>query len=232
MPEPLKIVTTVAMQGVIDKLTPEFTKATGLAVAMTFAPPSATVAMIQKGEAADVVIATPEGIDGLIQEGKLAAGSSRPVAKMIMGLAVGLNEPKADISSADKFKAALLAAKSVIHADPATGSPSAAHFLKVCARLGIADAVKRKTITRSGLVAPAVASGEAAMAVQQLAELMLVPGVQVLGPFPDELQNVMPLSAGVHAKSAVAQAAQTMIDLIASPRGKDAVVQSGLLAAN
>ena len=69
-------------------------------------------------------------------------------------------------------------------------------------------------------MAPAVASGEVAMAVQQLAELMLVPGVHVLGPFPDELQNVMPLAAGIHAKSAAPQAARTMIDLIASPRGK------------
>lgn len=227
----LKIVTTVAMQGVIDKLTPEFTKATGLGVEMAFAPPSATVEMIRKGEAADVVIATPDGVDGLVKEGKVAAGTSRPVARMIMGLAVGPNEPKPDISTAEKFKQAVLGAKSLIHADPATGSPSAAHFIKVLTKLGIADEVKRKTIMRSGLVAPAVVAGEAAMAVQQLAELRLVPGVHVLGPFPDELQNVMPLTAGVHAASASAQAAKTMIDLLASPSNKKVVEQAGLLAA-
>jgi molybdate transport system substrate-binding protein len=230
MTEPLKIVTTVAMQGVIDKLTPDFTKATGRGVDMAFAPPSATLALVRKGEPVDLVIATPEGIDELIQESLVTVGSSRPVARMIMGLAVGLNEPKPDIGTAEKFKQALLAAKSVIHADPATGSPSAAHFIKVVTRLGIADEVRRKTTTRSGLVAPAVASGECAMAVQQLAELMLVSGVHVLGPFPDELQNVMPLSAGIHAKSAVPEAAKVMIDLLTSPRGKAAVVQSGLLA--
>jgi molybdate transport system substrate-binding protein len=232
MSQPLKIVTTVAMQGVIDKLTPEFAKATGLGVEMAFAPPSATLELVRKGERADVVIATPEGIDDLTRQGLIAAGSSRPVARMIMGLAVGPNEPKPDISTAEKFKQALLNTKSVIHADPATGSPSAAHFIKVVTRLGIADEVKRKTITRSGLVAPAVASGECAMAVQQLAELMLVSGVQVLGPFPDELQNVMPLAAGIHARSAAPQAAKALIDLITSPRGKAIVEQSGLLAAS
>jgi molybdate transport system substrate-binding protein len=134
-----------------------------------------------------------------------------------MGLAVGMNEPKPDISTAAKFKQALLAAKSIIHADPDTGSPSAAHFLNVVARLGIADEIKRKTIVRAGVVAHAVATGECAMAVQQLAELMLVDGVHVLGSFPAELQNVMPLSAAIHVKSSKSQPAKVLIDLLASP---------------
>jgi molybdate transport system substrate-binding protein len=68
------------------------------------------------------------------------------------------------------------------------------------------------------------------MAVQQLAELKLVPGVQVLGPFPDVLQNIMPLTAAVHAKSAAAQAANAMMDILTSPQAKAAVEKAGLLA--
>ncbi len=131
----------------------------------------------------------------------------------------------------EKFKQALLGATSIIHADPRTGSPSAAHFLKVVGQLGIADEVKRKTTLRAGVVAHAVASGECAMAVQQLAELLLVEGVHVLGPFPDALQNVMPLAAAVHARSKAPQAAKVLIDLLASPRAKGVVEQCGLLAA-
>ena len=111
-----------------------------------------------------------------------------------------MNEPKPAIATPEQFKAALLAAKSIIHADPSTGSPSAAHFLKVVAQLGIADEIARKTTMRSGVVAHAVADGECAMAVQQLAELKLVPGVHVLGPFPEGLQNYLPLAAAVHAQ--------------------------------
>ena len=177
------------------------------------------------------MISTPEAIDSLIREGIVAGRSSRVVACMVMGLAVGMNEPKPDISTAAKFKQALLAAKSIIHANPETGSPSAAHFLKVVARLGIADEIKRKTTVRAGVVAHAVASGECAMAVQQLAELMLVDGIHVLGPFPAELQNVMPLSATVHAKSIKSQPAKVLIDLLASPRAKPVIEECGLLAA-
>lgn len=231
MPEPLKVITTVAMQGVIDRLTPAFTQATGRGIAMVFGPPSAVVKLIREGESADVVISNPEGIEELTRDGKVDGGSRRLVARMIMGLAVGLNEPKPAIGTPEQFKQALLQAKSIIHADPATGSPSAAHFLRIIEKLGIADAIKRKTTLRSGVVAHAVASGECAMAVQQLAELMLVKGVHVLGPFPDALQNVMPLAAAVHAQSAVPQAAKVLIDLMAAPATKDIVERAGLLPA-
>lgn len=231
MSAPLTIVTTVAMQGAIERLAPEFTKATGRGIVLAFGPPSAAVEMVRKGEAADVVVSTPDGIDALARDGLVDGATSRAICRMQMGLAVGLNEPKPGIATPEQFKAALLAAKSIIHADPATGSPSAAHFLKVVARLGIADEIARKTTRRAGVVAHAVASGECAMAVQQLAELMLVPGVHVLGPFPDSLQNYVPLSAAVHAGSGAKPAAKTLIDLLASPAAKPAIVETGLLGA-
>lgn len=231
MAAPLKVITTVAMQGVIDRLTPQFTQASGYGITMAFGPPSAAVKLVRDGESADVVISNPEGIEELVREGKVDGGSRRLVARMIMGLAVGLNEPKPAIDTPEKFKAALLQARSIIHADPATGSPSAAHFLKVVERLGIADEIKRKTTLRAGVVAHAVASGECVMAVQQLAELMLVEGVHVLGPFPDALQNVMPLAAAVHIGSTAPQAASALIELLAAPATKIVVERAGLLPA-
>ena len=231
MSKKVKLVTTVAMQGAVDALTPEFTKATGYGIEMEFGPPSACVDMMRQGIAADVVVSTPDGIEALAKEGKVDGGSAKPVARMIMGLAVGLNDPKPDISTADGFKAALLATKSIIHADPSTGSPSAAHFIKVLNRLGITDEMKKKTTTRAGVVATAVASGECHMAVQQLAELKLVPGVHVLGPFPDALQNVMPLTAAVHIGSQAKDAAKALIALLASAAAKPVMEKAGLLPA-
>jgi len=219
------------MQGVFDRLAPEFTRLTGLGIALHFSPPLPATQRIRDGEATDLLISTPEAVDNLVREGVVASNSSRIVARLIMGLAVEMNGPKPDISTVEKFKHALLHAKSIIYADPAKGSPSAAHFLKVIARLGIAEEIKRKTTSRAGLVADAVARGECAMAVQQLAELMLVSGVHVLGPFPAELQNVMALSAAVHAKSTKSQPAKALIDLLGSPRGTAVIDECGLLAA-
>ena len=75
------------------------------------------------------------------------------------------------------------------------------------------------------------ASGECHMAVQQLAELKLVPGVHVLGPFPDELQNIMPLTAAVHSGSQAKDAANALIALLASSGAKPVMEKAGLLAA-
>jgi molybdate transport system substrate-binding protein len=230
MSEPLKVVTTVAMQAGFDKLTADFCKATGRGIAMTFGPPSAAATLIRKGELADVVVSTPEGVDALIADGFVLKGSACVVCRMQMGLAVGLTEPKPEIATPEQFKRALLAAKSIIHADPASGSPSAAHFLKIVRQLGIADEIARKSTIRSGVIAHAVASGECAMAVQQLAELMLVPGVHVLGPFPESLQNYLPLSAAIHAKSMAQADAKTLIEILAAPQAKAVIEESGLLA--
>ena len=229
MSESLKIVMTVAMQAVFEKLAPAFKAKTGRDIVMAFAPPSAAVDMVRNGEAADLVISSPDGIDALAKEGLVDGRTIRPVARMQMGLAVGLNEPKPDISTPEAFKQALLSAKSIIHADPSTGSPSAAHFIKVTTQLGIAGELAPKTTTRAGVVAHAVADGECAMAVQQLAELMLVPGVHVLGPFPEALQNYMKLSVAVHARSQAKEAAATLIDMATAPAAQAIVVQSGLL---
>jgi molybdate transport system substrate-binding protein len=231
MSQTLKIVTTVAMQGVFDRLAPDFTKVTGLGIALDFAPPQPAAQRVRDGEATDILISTPEAINKLIRVGIAAEGSNCVVASLIMGLAVGTNEPKPDISTVETFKQALLAATSIVHANPDTGSPSAAHFLQVVTDLGIADEIKRKTTVRSGLVAHAVASGEFAMAVQQLAELILVGGVHVLGPLPAELQKVVPLSATVHARSTKSQPAKMLIDLLTSPHAKSLIEECGLLAA-
>ena len=51
------------------------------------------------------------------------------------------------MSSLDAFKAAMLSAKSVVHANPAA-TPSGGHLAKVWEQLGIADAIKGKLVFR------------------------------------------------------------------------------------
>jgi molybdate transport system substrate-binding protein len=227
MNTPVKIITTVALQAVVEQLEPALKHATGHGIVMVYGPPSAVVEMVRNGEEADLVVSTPDGIDALARVG--LTGPGIVVCRMQMGLAVGLYEPKPSIETPEAFKAALLGAKSIIHADPKTGSPSAAHFLNVVAQLGIAGEIAAKTTLRAGVVAHAVASGECAMAVQQLAELMLVPGVHVLGPFPSALQNYLPLAAAVHAKSQAKDAAHRLIELLAAPQAKPIYTEAGLL---
>jgi molybdate transport system substrate-binding protein len=231
MSEPVKVVTTVALQGVLQQLESEFRQASGHGIEMAFGPPSRAVEMVLAGERADLVMTTPQGVDELAAAGKVVAASSRVVLSMIMGVAVRAGAKKPDISTVEKFKQAILAAKSVTYANPELGSPSARHFLKVAGELGIADAVKAKSLVSSGLIARHVAAGDAELAVQQLSELRLVEGVEVAGLFPDEIQNVVPLAGVIHAQAAAPKAAATLIDLLMSARAKPIIEKAGLLPA-
>ena len=225
----ITVIATIAMQGVLKEMEAEFAQTMGYGITMTFGPPAKAVQLVLEGEPADVVMATPEGIEELAGARKVVAGSSRLVARMIMGLAVRAGAAKPDIGTVENFRRAIVAAKSLVHANPESGSPSAAHFLKVAAQLGIAEEVKAKALVSSGLIARHVASGEAELAVQQLSELLLVQGVDIVGPFPPELQNEVLLAAGILSEAAAPQAAAALIELLASPRAKPVIEKAGLL---
>lgn len=229
MPDTVKVVTTIALRAVLQQLEPEFLSTTGYAIDMAFGPPSRVVAMIRGGESADIVMTTAQGVEALVAEGKVVAGSGRMILSMIMGLAVRAGAPKPDISSVETFKRAILAAKSLTYADPEMGSPSGRHFVNLAADLGIGAAVKAKALVSSDLVARHVAAGEAELAIQQLSELLLVEGVEVVGPFPAALQNVVPLTAALHAQSAAPAAAAALIDLLLTPRAKTIIEKAGLV---
>lgn len=225
----VKVVTTVAMRAVLEQLETELSRRTGHGIEQVFGPPPKAVEMVREGETADVVIATPDGIAALAAAGKVVPGTAPVVARMIMGIAVREGAPKPDISTPEAFRKAILDAGSLIHADPATGSPSAAHFIKVAERLGITDAIRGKTQVMSGLVGGAVADGRAEIGIQQLAELRMVPGLDVVGPFPGELQNVVPIAAGIHAEAAAPEAARALLDILATPEAHAIIDRAGML---
>src|SRR5215210_3274819 len=61
------------MQTVMEELGPKFERETGHKLAMTFGTGGATVKRAADDEAADVVIAIAQGIEGLMKEGKAVA---------------------------------------------------------------------------------------------------------------------------------------------------------------
>ena len=85
-------------------------------------------------------------------------------------------------------------------------------------RLGIGAEVRAKARTQpGGLVGELLASGEAELAIQQLPELLAVPGIEVVGPLPDAVQKINTSTAGVFARSQVGEAAAQLIAFLAGP---------------
>ena len=93
----------------------------------------------------------------------------------------------------------MLAAKSITHGNPAYGGISGIHVTKVLERLGIAEQMKTKTVLldKAGLAGALVANGEAEIVVQPMQELVVVSGIDVVGPLPDELQDTVAYPAAI-----------------------------------
>jgi molybdate transport system substrate-binding protein len=233
------------MHTVLAELLPRFERTTGHRMAVVREPSAAIIARLagrgsnRKGlpgedaspngvfeEAADVVVLTSQAIDELVRLGKLDASSRTDLARSRMGVAVRAGAPKPDVATAEALRRTLLAAKSFARNE---GADSGVFMAGLIDRLGIAAVVKSKTtLVRSGYVAELVARGEAEIAVQQVAELMAVVGVEVT-PFPDELQHVLVFAAARPAAARESQAARELTRFLASPESAPVYAAKGLL---
>ena len=173
---------------------------------------------VEAGEAADVIVVSRPLIDGLEQKGRLMPGTSRVIARMGVGVFVRKGAPKPDISTPDAFKAAMLATKSIGYNDPALGAPVSLYLLGLFERMGIANEMKQKTVVfrqRNERFAP-VARGEVEIGFNQLGEIIVQPGIDLVGPLPAPIQNYTVFTAAVVAAGKNPEAAKRFIDFIAS----------------
>ena len=215
----VSVLTSVALTPALDELAPQFERATGNKLKIGYS----LIADIRKrmlaGESADVVILSRPVMDELQKAGKFAPGSIVDVAGTAVALVVKAGGAKPDIASVEALKRSLLAAKSIVYADPAKGGASGVYFAKVLDRLGIAEAMKAKTkLVPGAQAAEVVAKGEAEIGVAQTSEIVTVPGAELLGPLPGELASITLFSADIGAGTKVPEAAKALIQFLAGPQ--------------
>jgi molybdate transport system substrate-binding protein len=232
----LKVVSAIGMQSVMEDLGPKFERATGHKLAISFATAGAAVKRAQGGEATDVVIATRQGIEGLVTNGKAAADNVTVLASAGISVAIRKGAPKPDISSPDALKRTLLAAKSISYVDPASGGASGIHFIKVLDRLGIANEMKSKTVFPNprtpAEVGVLVANGEAEIGVHIIVELISVAGIDIVGPLPGDLQNTIIFSVAIMSGAKDAAAAKALVNFLRTPEAVAVIKAKGMEPAN
>jgi len=223
----MKVLASNSMRAVLAELLPQFERANGRKVEISYDPAKITLRRIEQGESADAVILNASAIDDLVASGKLDPKRERVVlARCGVGVAVRAGAAKPDIRTVDAFKRALLAAKSIAHTSEGA---SGMHFSKLIERLGIAGEIKAKARTQpGGLVAELIVNGTAELAIQQIPELLAVPGIDLVGPLPAELQLISVVSAAVFANARDAQGAQALLEFVSSPAAKRVIEARGL----
>ena len=210
-----------AVRAVVTPLAETWAKAHGDTIKWFAGTAGATEKRAAAGEPFDVVITTAKGIDELTKAGMVAAGSRADLGSMGVGVAVRAGAPKPDISTPEAFKKSMLAAKSLMYADPALGGQSGIHTAKVFAQLGIAEQLKPKTVLLPG--APEglkrVAAGEIDVGLGQISEILAAKGVTLVGPFPPALQQSLTFSAGISPKADAA--ARGLVSELTGPAARE-----------
>jgi molybdate transport system substrate-binding protein len=135
-----------------------------------------------------------------------------------------------DISTPETLKRALLAAKSITYLDPAGGGVSGAHFAKVLDRLGIADAMKAKTVLHPNAAAAGVlvANGDAEIGINIIQELIPLSGIDVVGPLPSDLQNTIVFAAALMTGAKDTAAATALIEFLRTPEAAAVIKTKGM----
>lgn len=225
---PLHLLSTLGVMGALQAEQAGLERRLGRPLAAEFAPTKVLVDRLAAGETPDVVILTAEAIAALTAQGKLAPDNA-PLALSLVGIAQAPGQPHPDITSAAALIATLRAARSIAYSG---AGASGLFFAALIERLGIAAEVNAKaTVIPQGLTGALVARGETQYAIQQISELKLVDGIDIIGPLPADTQTPTVFSAAPVAGSAEAEAAAGLIRLLAGAEMAAAFAAAGLQPA-
>jgi molybdate transport system substrate-binding protein len=213
---PVHLLASNGMKAVILDLQPQAERALGRPLAIDFGSTTGLLGKINAGAPFDVAILTSDAIANLVKENKLAAAPRAELSRCGVGFAVRTGAPKPNIGTPEAMKQALLKAKSIAYAKDGASRPTVE---KMFDRLGIAPELKPKLVltTGSGPAMESVASGQTAVVLTLISELMPVHGIDIAGPLPADLQGYVNFGAAASARTRNAEAARALIAQLKAP---------------
>jgi len=223
----VRVFCTNGIRAVVEELRPRFEQQTGDKLVLLYEPSSQLRKRIDAGEPFDLAILTTALIDEEIKAGKLAADSRTLLARSGLGVSIRSGAKKPNISTVNGFKSALLNAESITYA---TQGASAAPFEVLVAKLGITAQLKPKYNLRptAAEVGDAVASGIVELGIAPVSEILPVRGVDLVGPFPKEIQSYVELTGAVGANAKEKEAAKKLLAFILAPANLPVIKMKGM----
>lgn len=232
-PSTVRGISSMATRQLLNELTADFFRASGMAVNFESVGGVDATRRIQAGEVFDLVVLGSDAIDKLIAGGQLQPGSRVDLVYSGVAVAVKAGTPLPDLTDEAAVRAAVLAAPSLSYS---TG-PSGVALAKLFERWGIAEQIAPRMVQAPpGVpVGRLVAQGEVALGFQQLSELLHVPGITIAGPLPPAIQITTVFSAGLPvalaADAAQAQRVAAFLAYANSPQADAAKHAQGMTPA-
>jgi molybdate transport system substrate-binding protein len=196
----------------MTRIAADYQRDRGTAVTLTVGTAGQLRQQIAAGAQADIVIITTTAMDELQQAGTVVAGPPTMLGSTSIGIGIPDGTKAPDLRTVAAFEATLRAAHRIAVPDPAFGASSGAAFSALLTRLGLAaEVAPKETLVPGGEACEVVAIGHADFCVQNVTEILPVPGVALGGVLPEALQTHLTYVAGILAHAANAAAADDFL---------------------
>jgi len=227
----IKVLSGNGGKAAVRELCAQFERASGHKVTIHFEVNAALKRKIEAGESFDVAVLNPPPLDELIKLGKVDGATRSDIGRAGLGVGVRSGTPKPDVASLDGFKRTLLGASKGV-AYPGEGA-SGIYFASLIDRLGIAAEMKDKMRPMPAEdTVEVVARGEADMVVVVASRIFDVPGVDLVGPIPAELQTNIGFAAGVSSTAKEPDAARALVKFLSAPERAATLTSLGVTPAH
>ena len=224
----LTVLSTVALVPALNELIPIYERG-GNRLKVAYNTIGELKKRIDAGDTADVIILSSHILVQIEAQRKVINGSIVNIGMSYVGVGVRTGAPLPDISTSEKLRKVLLAAKSIAYADPAKGGASGVYFAGVLDRLGISDQMKAKTVlVPNAQAGELVAGGQVEIDVAQACEIAVIPGTRVVGPLLGDLNSRMVFSAGIGSTCLTPRTAESFIEFLASPVAATVLKSKGM----
>ncbi len=201
----LNIFCAGAAQAVVSQLAAKFQRESGNQIHAEYGAVGAMKARVTGGAPVDIVVLTAALVDELIAEGEVVRGSRVNLGRVGTGVAVRAGTPRPDVRNVEVLRANILAATRIVCPDPAVATAGKV-VLHVLDQLGVAaEVTPRLQYFPNGYAAMAnlaQSDGQLEMGITQVTEILANPGVTLVGPLPDAVQNMAVYSAGLAVRAA------------------------------
>lgn len=228
MPTNIKLLSAGAVSPGLLKVIEAFRRESGEDVNVAFVTAPELRKRLSSGEAADVVIAPPDLLDGLVKRDKAAADRVM-LGRIGVGVMIRTDAPPPIIASVEQFKQSLLSAESIVYNQASSG----VYLESLFDRLGIAAAVKAKTTRYANFASVLnhilhgegreVGFGATTVIVESAKK-----GVIFVGPLPGELQNYTSYAVALTSRNNISQAPAEFFAFLTQPDAKTILAAAGI----
>jgi molybdate transport system substrate-binding protein len=224
--KPITGISSMATRRVLAELAGSYERLSGQPVAIESVGGVDAARRVRNGEAFDFVVLAADALDRLAAAGCVDPASRVDLARSGIAIAIAAGQARPDIGSEAELRESILGTRNIGHS---TG-PSGTHLTRLFERWGIAGLIAPRIVQAPpGVpVAALVARGDVALGFQQLSELIHLPGIDVVGSLPPDIQATTVFAAAACTATSQREAVQALLTFLTSREGDAAKSRNGM----